>query len=105
MEYHYSVLPPVTVSALSKRGLIPVVSAAGKKNANLKSEWQVFEKLSGHKKKVANFRLKILAEIETMQRLGLNETEAVATVCLEHEARYNTGGGDHHNFSRATVYN
>ena len=103
-EFHYSILPSVTITDLVNRGQVPVDPQTGSKIAS-KSEWVVFDRLSDRKKKLAQFRFSVLVEIGKLQRGGMTKTAAVNLICSQHAQKYARSGDKKHNFSRGTVYN
>lgn len=102
-EYHYTILPHVTIEDLVGRGL--VAPKAAKPKAKKASNWKQFEASTDDVKMRAKVRLRVLTEIENLQRSGFTKEAAIQLVRSNHQAKYKAGKGDQHNFSRATIFN
>lgn len=103
-EYHYSILPAVTVSDLIEKSVLnssiikaPLVPKT--------TTWQTYEAASQYKKDMAKFRLGVLTAVKDLQRSGMGKTASIEFIRTQHLARWRGGQGDHHKFSRASVFN
>ncbi|MEA3264164.1 MAG: transposase domain-containing protein [Pseudomonadota bacterium] len=81
-EFHAMLLPPAAQLELVKRGLIAAAPGAALRSAQAESagRWRWFEGQSTAVKTQAEFRMKLISEIELLEEAGMTATAAVDQV-------------------------
>lgn len=80
LEYHLSVLPSATRSALVRRGIAAACSAPDQEALGRDTLWSWYDGQSGAVKAEAARRAGLLAQIDTLTLAGIPKSVAVATV-------------------------
>jgi putative transposase len=81
-EFHASILPPPAQLELARRGLIETASES-EPRAEDRHGWRWFEQQTAKVRKVAEFRLQVVGEIEVLEAAGATRTAAVAEIAAE----------------------